>query len=137
MQNVSSYTFPVAPESQTGVTVLFNTHAVITVNIYTETQPDTPVYIVQGEGVPGTAHYGICTTDHRGRVKVDILSDGKAVKQTKYAYHIFEQGYTPQLAVLAADNGDGNDFNDVIVILNGPLNNSGDAPVGESLPLLR
>ncbi|MNH42505.1 Fucose-binding lectin II (PA-IIL) [compost metagenome] len=52
-------------------------------------------------------------------MKVEILSNGKPVKSTKFAYQIFDK--EPGVAVFAAEDGTDNDYNDAIVILNWPL----------------
>jgi mannose-binding lectin len=121
IQNKNSYTYNFPPKKEFGVTTLINTSAHITVNIYAEDAPDTLIYTVDGTGARNNTYSGICTTGNNGKIRVEILAAGKPVKQTKYAFHIFDDGYTPQLAVLAAEDGGDADFNDAIVILNWPL----------------
>lgn len=121
IQDTNSYTYAFPVKKEFGVTTLINTSNHITVNIYAEDSPDTKIYTVDGTGVRNTTYSGICTTGNSGKIRVEILASGKPVKQTKYAFQIFDEGYTPQLAVLAAEDGGDADFNDAIVILNWPL----------------
>lgn len=121
IQNVGSYTYDLLPGKNFGVTTLINTGNSITVNIYAEDTPDSLIYTVDGTGVSNKTYSGICKSGNTGKIRVEILANGKPVKQTKYAYHIFDKEYYPQLAVLAAEDGSDNDFNDAIVILNWPL----------------
>lgn len=72
-----------------------------------------------GCGYPNKTYSGICPTGSSGKVRVEILSNGKPVKSTKFAYQIFDK--EPGIAVFAAEDGTDNDYNDAIVILNWPL----------------
>lgn len=121
IQDKNTYSYNLLPGKNFGVTTLINTGNSITVNIYAEDSPDALIYTVNGTGAPNKTYSGICTAGKTGKIRVEILANGKPVKQTKYAFQIFDKEYYPQLAVLAAEDGTDNDFNDAIVILNWPL----------------
>lgn len=118
IQSDNQFTFQLPPGQQFGVTTLINTGAPTTVNLYAD-NTDTLLYSVEGSGYPNKTYSGICSTGSSGKVKVEILSNGKPVKSTKFAYQIFDK--EPGVAVFAAEDGTDNDYNDAIVILNWPL----------------
>lgn len=119
IQSDNKFTFQLPPGQQFGVTTLINTGASTAVNIYAQNNPDTLLYTVEGTGYPNKTYSGICSTGSNGKVRVEILSNGKPVKTTKFAHHIFDK--EPGIAVFAAEDGTDNDYNDAIVILNWPL----------------
>ena len=98
---------------------LINTGAPTTVNLYAQNNPDTLLYTIEGTGYLNKTYSVICSAGSSGTVRVEILSNGKPVKKTKFANHIFDK--EPGIAVSAAEDGTDNDYNDAIVILNWPL----------------
>lgn len=119
IQSDNKFTFQLPAGQQFGVTTLVNTGSAITVNIYSEDNPELLLCTQNGTGTPNITLSNICKAGSTGKIKVEILSNGKPVKSTKFAYHIFDA--LPGLAVFAAEDGTDNDFNDAIVMLNWPL----------------
>lgn len=119
----NSYTYKLPANIRFGLTALINTASTHTITVYVDGKPQDQVLSGTSRDSQGgiTSNFTLGGIYHSGggEVKIEVLTNGKPVNSSKFAYGIFEK--EPGLAVFATEDGTDNDFNDSIVILNWPL----------------